>query len=107
MCSSASKSALPRASKKRRAKAMFSFADDIKECPPPCKPAFSPTGRHHEHDATQRALVHRPQAIHPSAWKRNSANFACTEFSEVRLRVDLLLDHRLSRLWGGYGVRMP
>src|SRR5215208_7660632 len=83
MCSSASKSALPRASKKRRAKAMFSFADDIKECPPPCKPAFSPTGRHHEHDATQRALAHRPEAIHPSAWKRNSANFACTEFSEV------------------------
>src|SRR5215208_5682182 len=22
-------------------------------------------------------------SIHPSAWKRNSANFACTEFSEV------------------------
>jgi hypothetical protein len=21
--------------------------------------------------------------IHPTAWKKNSANFACTEFSEV------------------------
>jgi hypothetical protein len=25
-------------------------------------------------------------SIHPSAWKRNSANFACTEFYEVRSR---------------------
>jgi len=24
-------------------------------------------------------------AIHPSAWKENSANFAITEFSEVRM----------------------
>jgi hypothetical protein len=22
--------------------------------------------------------------IHPNAWKKNSTNFACTEFSEVR-----------------------
>jgi hypothetical protein len=26
-----------------------------------------------------------PASIHPSAWKRNSANFAFTEFSEVRI----------------------
>jgi hypothetical protein len=24
-------------------------------------------------------------AIHPTSWKRISANFACTEFSEVRV----------------------
>jgi hypothetical protein len=29
-----------------------------------------------------KVLVAR--AIHPSAWKRNSANFACRAFSEVR-----------------------
>jgi hypothetical protein len=26
-----------------------------------------------------------PRVIHPSAWKVNSANFACTEFYEVRI----------------------
>jgi hypothetical protein len=28
--------------------------------------------------------------IHPSAWKGNSANFALTEFSEVRSTLDLV-----------------
>jgi hypothetical protein len=32
----------------------------------------------------ERLIVALSVFIHPSAWKRNSANFACTEFSEVR-----------------------
>jgi hypothetical protein len=36
-----------------------------------------------------------------------SANFALTEFSEVRCKSELLLDHRSCWLRGGYGVRVP
>jgi hypothetical protein len=48
------------------------------------------------HDPTSCALYlatmndQSSNAIHPSAWNRNSANFAFTEFSEVRLRTGRL-----------------
>jgi hypothetical protein len=34
---------------------------------------------------TGMAPAHVSRSIHPSAWKVNSANFACTEFEEVRV----------------------
>src|SRR5215211_373525 len=40
----------------------------------------------HQHDASRTSLAHmRLPAIHPSAWKRSSANFVMPEFSEVRI----------------------
>src|SRR5215208_1743287 len=39
--------------------------------------------------------------------KKNSANFALTEFAEVRSKAELLLYHRLCWLRASYGVRMP
>jgi hypothetical protein len=35
--------------------------------------------------ASSRLSVEPNSLIHPSAWKRNSANFACREFTEVRI----------------------
>src|SRR5215212_6429696 len=40
---------------------------------------------------TQTARFPAPSVIHPSAWKADSANFACTEFSEVRTLLALVL----------------
>src|SRR5829696_5756107 len=66
---------------------------------------------------TSKDDLYPPYPIHPSAWNRNSANFAFWGFSEVglplygvlrsSLRIELLLDHRLCWLRGGYRVRMP
>jgi hypothetical protein len=51
--------------------------------------------------AVQRARIgrYRTGALPTFALTASSRN--------VRLRVGLLLDHRLGRLWGGYGVRVP
>ena len=62
------------------------------------------TIRHHERRDSEDELRLLRSLIHPSAWKENSTNFACTEFSRVALRVDLFLYYRLRWLRGGYRV---
>src|SRR5919112_1430867 len=72
--SMALRSALARASIKRRTRALFSSAFDIgasSSLPTP----VSQTGRGHENDATRRSLAHRRRLIHPSAWNRYSRKF--------------------------------
>src|SRR5215218_6936454 len=69
--SMALRSALARASIKRRTRALFSSAFDIgasSSLPTP----VSQTGRGHENDATRRSLAHRRRLIHRSAWNRDS-----------------------------------
>src|SRR5829696_4114451 len=48
---------------------------------------------HSPSEGSLRPLL-SPSLIHPSAWKENSANFAVTEFSEVRLKDVLGITRR-------------
>src|SRR5215212_1982536 len=48
---------------------------------------------------TQTARFPAPSVIHPSAWKVRSANFACTEFSEVRTLLALVLYSGGQKTW--------
>ena len=46
-----------------------------------------------------RAVSRYREPIHPSAWNRNSANFALTEFSEVRCLQATPKQHQNNPFW--------
>jgi len=48
--------------------------------------AHNPEIGHKEGPGLRAASALSLASIHPSAWKKNSANFAVTEFQEVRRR---------------------
>src|SRR5215208_3621134 len=67
---------------------------------PTCQRSFSlelRTLKCSESDETAMNFFH-PAFIHPSAWNRNSANFALTEFSEVQSRIMHRLPLRAARM---------
>src|SRR5215217_4142189 len=52
---------------------------------------FSPRVGKNIHDATRRRLAHRPEAIHRSAWNRNSRKFTVASYSSTQRQT---LDNR-------------